>query len=103
MPKNLLMYNKNQDTLDRDSVALSTKKEEGEDLIFDDNYNEANSSSQCIIDECSDLGVNLIAITDDSENYFPYFVCDMHYHELMTEYYSKKNNNNALAIISQTQ
>ena len=96
------MYNKNQDTLDRDSVALSTKKEE-EDLIFDDNYNEANSSSQCMIDERSDLGVNLIVITDDSENYFPYFVCDVHYHKLMTEYYSKKNNNNALAIISQTQ
>ena len=73
-------------------------------MISDNNYNENNINSQCIIDECSDLGENLIAITeDDPDNCIPYFVCDRHYHELMTGYYSKqkKNNNNALNIISQ--
>ena len=101
MSNNLLSYNQNQDILDKDSTALPTKKE---DLISDNNYNENNINSQCIIDECSDLGENLIAITeDDPDNCIPYFVCDRHYHELMTGYYSKqkKNNNNALNIISQ--
>ena len=94
-----------QGMLDRNSQVVSTKKEE--DLISDNNYsnNSIRNSSQCIIDECSDLGENLIAITeDDPDNCIPYFVCDRHYHELMTGYYSKqkKNNNNALTIISQT-
>ena len=103
MSNNLLSYNQNQDILDKDSTGLPTTKKE--DLISDNNYNDNNINSQCIIDECSDLGENLIAITeDDPDNCIPYFVCDMHYHELMTGYYSKekKNNNNALNIISQT-
>ena len=103
MSNSLLSYNQNHDILDKDSIALLTKKEK--DLISDNNYNEDSINSQCIIDECSDLGENLIAIIeDDPENCFPYFVCDRHYHELMTGYYSnkKKNNNNALTIISQT-
>ncbi len=103
MSNSLLMYNQNQDILDKDSTVLPTKKEE--DFISDNNYNEDSINSQCIIDECSNLGENLIAITeDDPDNFIPYFVCDRHYHELMTGYYSKqkKNNNNALTIISQT-
>lgn len=105
MSKTLLLnYDKTEeDNLDKASKVLS--KKEKEDLISDNNYNENNINSQCIIDECSDLGENLIAITeDDPDNCIPYFVCDMHYHELMTGYYSKqkKNNNNALNIISQT-
>ena len=115
----LLKYNQNQDILDKDSkVLITTKKEEGEkeqeDLISDSNYSDdsiSSDSSQCIIHECSDLGENLVAITeDDSEDCIPYFVCDRHYHELMIGYYPKQkkndddnsNNNNALTIISQT-
>ena len=82
-------------------MALSTKKE---DLISDNNYNEDSINSQCIIEECSNVGANLIAIThdDDLEDYFPYFVCDMHYHELMIGYYSKQKKNNAI-IVNQIQ
>jgi hypothetical protein len=93
--------------LDKDSEVLPTKEEE--DLISDNNYGDdsiSSSSSQCIIHECSDLGENLVAITeDDSDNCIPYFVCNRHYHELMTGYYSKqkKNNNNSLPIIKQAQ
>jgi hypothetical protein len=105
MSKTLLLnYDKpEEDNLDKASKVLS--KKEKEDLISDNNYNEDSINSQCIIDECSDLGENLIAITeDDPDNCIPYFVCDRHYHELMIGYYSKqkKNNNNALTIISQT-
>jgi hypothetical protein len=105
MSKTLLLnYDKTEeDNLDKASKVLS--KKEKEDLISDNNYNEDSINSQCIIDECSDLGENLIAITeDDPDNCIPYFVCDRHYHELMIGYYSKqkKNNNNALTIISQT-
>jgi hypothetical protein len=91
----LLNYNQNQDMLDKDSEVSSIKEEEKEEnLISDNNYSDYsitsssnnNSSSQCIIHECSDLGENLVAITeDDSDNCIPYFVCDRHYHELMTE------------------
>lgn len=105
MSNSLLSYNQNQDILDKDSTALPTTTKKKEDLISDNNYNENNINSQCIIDECFDLGENLIAITeDDPDNCIPYFVCDRHYHELMIGYYSKqkKNNNNALNIISQT-
>jgi hypothetical protein len=105
MSKTLLLnYDKTEeDNLDKASKVLS--KKEKEDLISDNNYNEDSINSQCIIDECSDLGENLIAITeDDPDNCIPYFVCDRHYHELMIGYYSKqkKNNNNALTITSQT-
>jgi hypothetical protein len=105
MSKTLLLnYDKTEeDNLDKASKVLSKKVKE--DLISDNNYNEDSINSQCIIDECSDLGENLIAITeDDPDNCIPYFVCDRHYHELMIGYYSKqkKNNNNALTIISQT-
>lgn len=57
-------------------------------MISNNNYDDDSitNSTQCIIHECSDLGENLVAITeDDSDNCFPYFVCDRHYHELMTE------------------
>ncbi len=100
-----LKYDKTeQDKLDKDSGVLPIKKcVEEEDLISDNNYDKANSSIQCIIDECSDLGANLIAITDDDlENYSPCFVCDMHYHELMTGYYSKEKKNNSI-IVNQIQ
>jgi|ERR671914_694889 hypothetical protein len=101
MSNSLLTYNQNSDILDKDSVALSTKKE---DLISDNNYNEDSINSQCIIEECSNVGANLIAITrdDDLEDYSPYFVCDMHYHELMIGYYSKQKKNNAI-IVNQIQ
>jgi hypothetical protein len=105
MSNNLLSYNQNQDILDKDSTALPTTTKKEEDLISDNNYNKNNINSQCIIDECFDLGENLIAITEDyPDNCIPYKVCDRHYHELMIGYYSKqkKNNNNALNIISQT-
>ena len=101
MSNSLLTYNQNSDILDKDSVVLSTKKE---DLISDNNYNEDSINSQCIIEECSNVGANLIAITrdDDLEDYSPYFVCDMHYHELMIGYYSKQKKNNAI-IVNQIQ
>ena len=101
MSNSLFTYNQNLDILDKDSVALSTKKE---DLISDNNYNEDSINSQCIIEECSNVGANLIAITrdDDLEDYSPYFVCDMHYHELMTRYYFKQKKNNAI-IVNQIQ
>lgn len=101
MSNSLLTYNQNSDILDKDSVALSTKKE---DLISDNNYNEDSINSQCIMEECSNVGANLIAITrdDDLEDYSPYFVCDMHYHELMIGYYSKQKKNNAI-IVNQIQ
>ena len=101
MSNSLLTYNQNSDILDKDSVALSTKKE---DLISDNNYNEDSINSQCIIEECSNVGANLMAITrdDDLEDYSPYFVCDMHYHELMIGYYSKQKKNNAI-IVNQIQ
>jgi hypothetical protein len=64
MSNSLLSYNQNQDILDKDSTALprttTTKKEE--DLISDNNYNENNINSQCIIDECFDLGENLMLL-----------------------------------------
>jgi hypothetical protein len=104
-----LKYDKTEeDKLDKDSKVLPIKIcVEEEYLISDNNYDKANSSIQCIIDACSALGANLIAITDDDddlENYSPYFVCDMHYHELMTGYYSKqkKKKNNAI-IVNQIQ
>jgi hypothetical protein len=102
MSNSLLTYNQNSDILDKNSVALSTKKE---DLISDNNYNEDSINSQCIIEECSNVGANLIAITrdDDLENYSPYFVCDMHYHELMTRYYSKEKKKNNAIIVNQIQ
>ena len=99
-----LKYDKTEeDKLDKDSEVLPIRKCVEEELISDNNYDKANSSIQCIIDECSDLGANLIAITDDDdlENYSPYFVCDMHYHELMTGYYKAKWNN--AIIINQIQ
>ncbi len=102
----LLKYDKTEeDKLDKDSEVLPIKKCVEEDLISDNNYDKANSSSQCIIEECSDLGTNLIAITDDDdlENYSPYFVCDMHYHELMTGYYSKEKKKNNAIIVNQIQ
>ena len=101
MSNSLLTYNQNSDILDKDSVALPTKKE---DLISDNNYNEDSINSQCIIEECSNVGANLMAITrdDDLEDYSPYFVCDMHYHELMIGYYSKQKKNNAI-IVNQIQ
>ena len=90
-----LKYNQNQNTLDKDSsevlptTTTEKEEEEEEDLISDSNYSDdsiSSDSSQCIIHECSDLGENLVAITeDDSDNCNPYFVCDRHYHELMTE------------------
>ena len=102
MSNSLLTYNQNSDILDKDSVALSTKKE---DLISDNNYIEDSINSQCIIEECSNVGANLMAITrdDDLEDYSPYFVCDMHYHELMTRYYSKEKKKNNAIIVNQIQ
>ena len=102
MSNSLLTYNQNSDILDKNSVALSTKKE---DLISDNNYIEDSINSQCIIEECSNVGANLIAITrdDDLENYSPYFVCDMHYYELMTRYYSKEKKKNNAIIVNQIQ
>ena len=103
----LLKYDKTEEyKLDKDFEVLPIKKSvEEEDLNYDNTYDKANSSIQCIIDECSGLGENLIAITDDDdlENYSPYFVCDMHYHELMTGYYSKEKNNNNAIIVNQIQ
>ena len=101
MSNSLFTYNQDSDILDKDSVALPTKKQ---DLISDNNYNEDSINSQCIMEECSNVGANLIAITrdDDLEDYSPYFVCDMHYHELMTSYYSKQKKNNAI-IVNQIQ
>ena len=101
MSNSLFTYNQDSDILDKDSVALPTKKQ---DLISDNNYNEDSINSQCIMEECSNVGANLIAITrdDDLEDYSPYFVCDMHYHELMIGYYSKQKKNNAI-IVNQIQ
>jgi hypothetical protein len=103
-----LKYDKTEeDKLDKDSKVLPIKIcVEEEYLISDNNYDKANSSIQCIIDACSALGANLIAITDDDddlENYSPYFVCDMHYHELMTRYYSKEKKKNNAIIVNQIQ
>ena len=99
-----LKYDKTEeDKLDKDSEVLPIRKCVEEELISDNNYDKANSSIQCIIEECSNVGANLIAITDDDlEDYSPYFVCDMHYHELMIGYYSKQKKNNAI-IVNQIQ
>jgi hypothetical protein len=97
--------------IDRDSEVLSNKerKEKEENLIYDNKYDEDSNSFQCVIDGCSVLGTNMIGVsTDSEEDYLPYFVCDKHYHELMTGYYKKKNNNNNnnsrnMMIINQAQ
>ena len=100
-----LKYDKTEeDKLDKDSEVLPIRKCVEEELISDNNYDKANSSIQCIIEECSNVGANLIAITDDDlEDYSPYFVCDMHYHELMTRYYSKEKKKNNAIIVNQIQ
>ena len=80
-----LKYDKTEeDKLDKDSEVLPIKIcVEEEELISDNNYDKANSSIQCIIDACSNLGANLIAIAEP-ENYFSYFELDRHYHKFMT-------------------
>jgi hypothetical protein len=37
--------------------GISKKEEMEEDLITDDSYDECNSLSQCIIEECFDLKI----------------------------------------------
>lgn len=86
-----------QGMLDKNSQILSTKKEE--DLISD-NINSNNSisnSTQCIIDKCRNRGAKLIAITDDSGNYYRYLVCHRHYHELMIGYVVLQKDNSSVA------
>jgi hypothetical protein len=93
--------------IDRDSEVLSNKEGKEENLIYDNKYDEDSNSIECVIDGCSVLGTNMIAVsTDSEEDYLPYFVCDKHYHELMTGYYKKKKNNNNsrnMMIINQAQ
>jgi hypothetical protein len=85
-----------QGMLDRNSQKVSTKKE---DLISDNNYsnNSISNSTQCIIDKCRNRGAKLIATTDGSENCSQYFVCDRHYHELMTGYVVLQKDNSSIA------
>jgi hypothetical protein len=86
-----------QGMLDRNSQKVSTKKEE--DLISDNNHsnNSISNSTLCIIDKCPNRGANLIATTDDSENYSQYLVCHRHYHELMTGYVVLQKDNSSIA------
>jgi hypothetical protein len=73
----LLKYDKNEeDNLDSISKVLAEK----EDLTFD--------YSNCVIEGCLDLGMNLIAIPDLA-NYLPSYVCDKHHNELIKRYYEK--------------
>ena len=95
-----LKYNQNQNTLDKDSSeVLPTEKEKEEDLISDSNYSDDSiaNNTQCIINKCVNLGAKRIAIRDDSEKHSQYFVCDRHYHELMTGYVALKKDNSSAA------
>jgi hypothetical protein len=50
-------------------------------LIFENSYDEATTVLVNIQWKDFDLEANLIAITDYSDNYFPYFELDRHYHK----------------------
>jgi hypothetical protein len=77
--KLLLKYAKNEENnLDRISKVYTEK--EKENLTYD--------YSVCVIEECLDLGMNLIAIPDLA-NYLPSYVCSRHYEELIKRYYDK--------------
>ena len=95
------MYNEYQNMLDRNSKVLSNQEEKEENLIiYDNKYDEDSNGFQCIIDECPELGKNVIGIsTNSEEDYLPYIVCDKHYHKLMTRYY-KNNKNNKISLLS---
>lgn len=83
MSKTLLLnYDKTEeDNLDKASKVLS--KKEKEDLTSD--------YSNCVIEGCLDLGMNLIAIPDLA-NYLPSYVCDKHHNELIKRYYEKNRH-----------
>ena len=100
MSNSLLKYNQNNDMLDKDSEVLPTKKEEKkeENLISDNNYSDDSitNNTQCIIHRCHNLGAKRIAFKDDSEKHSQYFVCDRHYHELITGYVELQRDNSSV-------